>query len=128
MIKWITVFKTSTWARVGVLTLALLVLAWMFGLSPQERQTAGLKLASLVGYMLPAVVLGAAWGWIRLSLRQWGWATAVLLVVTGALAYRGASLNEHYKALDKAAETSATKIPEPWTDADGATHYPGLKN
>jgi hypothetical protein len=79
-------------------------------------------MAAKFGVMAPALILGAAWGWIRFSRAQWGWVTAVLLVGTIAAAYWGGPLNEYYKALD-ARDELGLRPPEPARPDYSGTYY-----
>lgn len=44
----------------------------------------GLQGARYIGLFVPALVLGAVWGWIRFSRIQWVWATVILVAGTAA--------------------------------------------
>jgi hypothetical protein len=50
-----------------------------------ERTAIGLKLAFAAGYCLPAVILGAIWGWIKFSVRSWWISTLFLLGITAII-------------------------------------------
>jgi hypothetical protein len=80
--------KSNTWARIGILlaliAVAMLAVVWS-AMTPSGRSAAALKATWYLGMMLPAIALGAAWGWIRFSLRAWGWATLSLAIITVAI-------------------------------------------
>jgi len=80
------------WVRVFIL-LAFLTTTIPLGiwsvLSNSERASVStfilalsLKATSILGYATPALVLGAAWGWLRYSKTAWWQATGLLLVTT----------------------------------------------
>jgi hypothetical protein len=95
-------------------------------MAPHNRSALGLDIAGAIGFLLPAVILGAAWGWVSLSRTQWAWATAVFLVGTFALTYKGGPLNDAYKKSDAEA---VAKIETP-VRAPGppyAAHYENAK-
>lgn len=122
MWKILEAIKNSAWVRLGMLVALIVILIWTFGLSPRERQSIELAMAAKLGMIAPALILGAAWGWIRFSRAQWGWATAVLLVGTIAAAYWGGPLNENYKALD-APDELGLRPPAPARPDYSGTYY-----
>jgi hypothetical protein len=80
------------WVRVFIL-LAFLTITIPLGiwsvLSDSERASVStfilvlsLKATLMLGYATPAIVLGAAWGWLRYSKTAWWQATGLLLVTT----------------------------------------------
>lgn len=85
MVRWFNAVRDNAWVRVGLLLVVALALLWTFGLTPRERLAVVHHAGYWVGVALPAVILGAAWGWIRFSVRQWLWVTAALLVVTAVV-------------------------------------------
>ena len=84
--------RENVWLRVLLLVIALIVIAplslWSFGnnadkaLVIQSLWSLSFKAATVIGYCLPAIVLGAACGWIKYSKSAWLWATVVLLSLT----------------------------------------------
>jgi hypothetical protein len=118
---------TATWFNrlvsligvVAVLGFAVIVAT----MTPRDRSNLGLDVAGRVGFILPAIILGAAWGWVSLSRTQWMWATAIFLVGTFAVAYKGGPLNDAYKKAD--AEATTTVVSP--TRAPYAAHYDQIK-
>jgi hypothetical protein len=70
---------------IGVISVAALLILWTMFLAPAGRSAILLKLAGLIGYFVPAAVLGALWGFIRYSCAAWGNATLILCALTVVL-------------------------------------------
>jgi hypothetical protein len=83
------VIERSVVARVGVLVGAAAILAlavvWAM-MTPAGHEALVLKLIAWLG---PALLLGAVWGWIRYSKRQWMIATSVMVVAMATLFVAG---------------------------------------
>jgi hypothetical protein len=87
--------RENEWLRVLVVVALLIVLVpiglWQLLNNAEKaavsRYMLGLALnaTAALGYCLPAVVFGAAWGWIKYSRSVWLWTTGVLLAGTMAL-------------------------------------------
>jgi hypothetical protein len=88
--------RENVWLRVLILGIALMVIGplglWSIGNnSDRAMMTAFMwwltfKMAIILGWSAPAIVLGAMFGWIKYSKSTWVWTTAVLLILTAALA------------------------------------------
>jgi hypothetical protein len=125
MTKILAAITGSAWVRTATLFVLIAVPVLWFGTTPRERSYGAMVLAHYLGLVLPALLLGAAWGWIWFSRRQWMWATAVLLVGTFAVVYKGGPLNEAYKKADAEAVRQAPGVvPQ---SADLYQPYPGTK-
>jgi hypothetical protein len=84
--------RENLWLRVLIVVALLVVLLplglWTFGNAADKAEVSrflvflSLSAASVLGYCLPALVLGAAWGWIKYSKSVWLWTTGCLLAVT----------------------------------------------
>lgn len=74
-------FSEHPGRRIAVAGAVVLVAAlWLM---PSEmRQTSGLKLARGFGTVAPAVVLGGLVGWLLYNIHAWFWTTFSLLLVT----------------------------------------------
>ncbi len=57
---------------IGAVVVAALVLTWTVLLTPLGRTAVLLKIAGLIGYFTPALVIGAIWGFIRYDRRACG--------------------------------------------------------
>ncbi|MET4279487.1 MULTISPECIES: hypothetical protein [unclassified Bradyrhizobium] len=111
--KFLTVVRESAWARAGLLLVVIAISVWIFGFTPRERATIGMAAAWHLGVVVPALILGAAWGWIWFSRSHWGWATAVLLVLTFVVVYYGTPLNDYYKELGtRGSQSAGVPIPD----------------
>lgn len=80
----LAVFQRSVWARVGAVLLALLLITAML-MPASDRHAWGMLLAKALGLFLPAIVLGAVWGWLKYSRSSWVWATAIFAALTVGL-------------------------------------------
>ncbi|ESZ30598.1 hypothetical protein [Mesorhizobium sp. L2C084A000] len=59
---------------------ALVAILWLM---PRElRQTIGLKLTYGFGAMLPAIVVGGLTGWLSYKVSIWFWANFILILIT----------------------------------------------
>ena len=87
--------RENLWLRVlmvvAILTILIPLGLWTFGNTADKADVSRFLLflwlttARVLGYCLPALVLGAAWGWIKYSKSVWLWTTGYLLVGTLAL-------------------------------------------
>jgi hypothetical protein len=125
MKKLLMVVREIAWARAGLLLVAIAIPIWIFGFTPRERATMGLAAAWYLGIVAPALVLGAAWGWIWFSRSHWGWATAGLLVLTFVVVYKGTPLNDYYKELDQSGSQSAGGVSVPDVAMPAVQDYSG---